>query len=187
MIYLSSDLHLFHNREFIYKPRGFESIEDMNSTLFQNFWKVVEPEDDLYLLGDLLLGGNESFEKGLALISHFPGQIHIVRGNHDTNKRWDEYAKLFNVVEVKNSIYLKYNNYHFYLSHFPSLTSNYDDDKPLKQKLINLCGHIHTKDPFADFDKGILYHCEVDAHNCYPINIDTILKEIRVKINEERS
>ena len=29
-IFLSSDYHLFHNREFIYKARGFECVEDMN-------------------------------------------------------------------------------------------------------------------------------------------------------------
>lgn len=182
MIYLSSDLHLFHNREFIYKPRGFDSIENMNSTLFQNFWEIVEPEDDLYLLGDLLLGGSESFEKGLTLISHFPGQIHIVRGNHDTDKRWSEYAKLPNVVEVENAIYLKYNNYHFYLSHYPTMTGNLEKEE-LKQVLINLYGHTHQRNNFYQ-DIPFMYHVGVDSHNCFPVSIDDAIKEIKKKYEE---
>lgn len=187
MIYLTSDLHLNHNKPFVYEARGFDSVTIMNNTILNNLNEVVTDQDDLYILGDLILGGGNNIEQTLDLLYQIPGKIHIVRGNHDTDTRCSLYASLPNIIELQNSIYLKYNNYHFYLSHFPSLTSNYDNDKPLKQKLINLCGHTHTKNPFADFDKGIIYHCEMDAHNCYPIDIDTILKEIQVKINEERS
>ena len=187
MIYFTSDLHLNHNKEFIYKARDFTSVEDMNYTILQNLNEIVSKQDDLYILGDLILGGGDALEQSRKLISYLPGKIHIIRGNHDTDNRWELYKEFPQVVELQNAAYLKYNNYHFYLSHFPSLTSNYDDNKPLKQKLINLCGHTHTTNPFNDFDKGIIYHCEVDAHNCYPIDIDTILNEIKVKINEKES
>ena len=32
-IFLSSDYHLFHNRDFIYKARGFECVENMNEEI----------------------------------------------------------------------------------------------------------------------------------------------------------
>ena len=33
-------------------------------------------------------------------------------------------------------------------------------------------------------DKGIIYHCELDAHNCYPVCIDTIIEDIKNYIKE---
>ena len=32
-------------------------------------------------------------------------------------------------------------------------------------------------------DKGLVYHVEVDAHNCYPISIDDIVTEIKTFIS----
>ena len=77
---------------------------------------------------------------------------------------------------------LKYNGYNFYLSHYPALTSNYDYDKPLKRKVISLCGHTHTKDPFADVDKGLIFHCELDTNDCYPWCLDDIITKIKERI-----
>lgn len=45
--------------------------------------------------------------------------------------------------------------------------------------MINLCGHAHTTNPFADMDKGLIYHVELDAHGCYPISIDDIIEDIK--------
>ena len=180
-IYLSSDLHLFHDKDFIYKARGFSSVTEMNTQILTTFCETLTNEDDLYLLGDNLLGGDEKYEEGMYLLSKIPGHIHLVRGNHDTEKRWNGYKYMSNwdVVEMQNAIYLKYSKYHFYLSHFPTLTSNNDDDKPLKQRLINLCGHSHTTDRWADADKGCIYHVEVDAHDLKPVLLDDIIKELK--------
>ena len=71
-----------------------------------------------------------------------------------------------------------------YLSHFPTITSNYDIDKPLKARILNLCGHSHTKDPFADWDKGLIYHVELDAHNNKPVALEDIMKDIRKRLEE---
>lgn len=179
MIYLTSDLHFNHDREFIYKPRGFSSVEEMNNTIIANFNEVVTSDDDVYVLGDLMLGGPDKLDEGLNLISKLNGKLHLIRGNHCTDKRWEAYKGLHNVVEVDNAIYLKYNGFHFYMSHFPTITSNNDYDKPLKARTLNLCGHTHTQDPWLDKDKGYIYHCELDAHNNMPISIDYIIEEFK--------
>jgi len=74
---------------------------------------------------------------------------------------------------------IKINGYHFYLSHYPTITSNYDDDKPLNRRVISLCGHSHTNNRFQDMDKGLIYHVELDAHNNYPVDVETIIKDIK--------
>ena len=149
----------------------------MNETIIANHNKVAHTDDEVYLLGDLMLGGPDRMEIGLEMIRALNGRLHLVRGNHDTDKRWEAYSKLPNVVEQQNAIYLNYRKYHFYMSHYGSLTSNNDYDKPLQARLLNLCGHSHTKEKWQDLDKGYIYHCELDAHNNYPILINNIIND----------
>ena len=183
-IWLTSDWHFNHQKEFIYQARGFETPEEMNEKLISLHNYYVRPDDDVYVLGDLILGGAEKLEDGIRYIERMNGNLHIVRGNHDSEKKWEAYNQLYpKIVELNNSIYLKYGKYNFYLSHFPSMTSNYDNDKPLKQRLINLCGHSHVKYPFQDMAYGA-YHVEVDAHDNCPVLLDDIIKDLKVFYNE---
>ena len=36
MIYFTSDTHFCHDKEFLYKPRGFSSIEEHDKTVVEN-------------------------------------------------------------------------------------------------------------------------------------------------------
>ncbi len=154
----------------------------MNETIIARHNTLVGPYDEIYVLGDLCLGGADKLEENKILLERMNGYFHIIRGNHDSNKKIEMYRNLYpsnKILSIENSSYLKYNNYHFYLSHYPSLTGNYDEDKPLKQKLLNICGHSHTPNVWADDNKGLIYHAEVDCHNCYPVNIEFILTEFK--------
>lgn len=55
-IYVTSDLHFGHDREFIWKVRGYDSIDSMNIDLVSKWNSIVTNEDDIYVLGDLMLG-----------------------------------------------------------------------------------------------------------------------------------
>ena len=183
MIWITSDWHFSHQKPFIYEQRGYESPEEMNKDIIEKFNTVVEENDDVYVLGDLCLGGSERLSENRELIKKMNGLLHIVRGNHDSDKRIEMYSTLPNVVEIQNSIYLKYEGYHFYLSHYPSMTSNYDDEKGLKHRTINLCGHSHTRDRWLNWETGS-YHCEVDAHHNNPVSLDNIILDM---INHQRA
>lgn len=176
-IYFSSDLHFCHNQPFLYEPRGFTNVEDMNEAIVDNFNSVITADDDLYLLGDIMLNDNE---KGMYYFSQLPGRIHLILGNHCTEKRQELLSKAWNVVEICGyATILKYHKYRFYLSHYPTICSNFDENKPLRMQTICLCGHSHVKDKFIDMNKGIIYHVELDAHNCYPVSIDQIIEDIK--------
>ena len=84
-----------------------------------------------------------------------------------------------NIGFLGDATILKYKKYNFYMSHYPTLTSNLDDDKPLKARVISLCGHVHATDCLIDWGKNPIYHVEVDAHNGYPVNLDKILEDIK--------
>lgn len=181
-IWLVSDWHFYHNKEFLYKPRGFSSVEEMNEAIIERHNSIVKPDDDVYCLGDCMLGGADNLNNGLNMMIALNGRLHLVRGNHDTDKRWNAYSILHNVVEQQNAIYLHYKKYHFYMSHFPTMTSNLEKES-LHQCTINLFGHTHQQSKFYN-DIPFMYCVCLDAHNCYPVNLDEAIEDMKQKVQE---
>ena len=178
-IWLTSDWHFGHDRDFVWKARGFASVEDMNEHIIAVHNAMVKPEDDVYVLGDLMLGDSE---KGIECIKRMNGKLHIVWGNHDTDNRKIKYALLPSVVENSHVIVLKYKKHHFYMSHYPTLTGNLEKES-LTQMTLNLFGHTHQADNFYT-DLPYMYHVGVDSHKCFPVNLDDIIKEMHDKEKE---
>lgn len=179
-IWITSDTHFGHNKEFLYKPRGFKNIYEHDKQIIDNWNNIIQPDDDIFHLGDIMLNDNEH---GIKCLKSLKGNIHIIRGNHDSPARIKLYEDCHNVVEVCEGKYLQYKKYHFYLSHYPCLCGNYDEDKPLKARVISLCGHSHASNSFVDFDKGLIFHVELDTNNNKPWLLDDIIEDIKEKIN----
>ena len=184
-IFVTSDLHFNHGPEFIWKTRGFNSIEEMNNEIISRFNSLVGKNDDVYILGDICLGGgsDEILAKNKALIEQLNGKLHIIRGNHDTDRRVEMYESCSNVIsKVLWSDMIHYNGYHFYCSHFPTITSNLEKES-LKQCTCCLYGHTHQEVNFF-YDMPMIYHVGVDSHNCYPCNLNNIIQEMKNKAVE---
>lgn len=179
MIYLTSDFHFCHAREFVYKQRGFESIHDMNEAIVENYNRVVGMEDDVYILGDIMLNNND---EGLKLLKGLRGHIHIIIGNHDTDNRVELYRGCWNVVEVTYATVIKYGKYHFYLSHYPTFTGNLQTES-LKEMMCNFFGHMHQTTNFYN-DIPFMYHVGVDSHECTPVSIETAISDMKRKVIE---
>ena len=178
MIYLTSDLHWNHDREFIYRPRGFESIEEMNGVILHNLLEL-QPDDDLYILGDVMLGDNKI---GIEYLQQIPCRVHIILGNHDTDVREALYRTCPNVVEVALAAKIKYKHYHFFLTHYPCMTGNLERES-LKQMTLNLSGHTHSKKKFYN-DLPYVYNVAVDAHNCKPVTLDEIIADMEQQVRD---
>ena len=148
-IFITSDLHFCHNKSFLYSPRGFKDEFEMNSAIIKNWNATVSSDDTVYVLGDLMLCNDDV---GLDCIRRLKGKLHIIIGNHDTDTRIAKYKELYNVESVEYGARLKYGGYIFYMSHYPTLCSNFDCGKPLHRQVINLCGHSHTQDKWQDWD-----------------------------------
>lgn len=171
--YVTSDLHFGHDREFVWGARGYTDVNEMNMKQLEKFNSVVTDEDEVWILGDLVLG---DIEGGLAFLKQLKGKIHICLGNHDTAKREQAYRDMG--WDVQLVARFKYKKISFYLSHYPTITGNGEDN--FWQVTWNLCGHLHTQDPFHHIKQGInSYHIEVDAHNGYPISLDSIIEQIK--------
>lgn len=178
-IYLTSDLHLGHDREFIWKARGFNSIQQMNETIVETWNRTIDDDDDIYVLGDVMLGSPDNIH----YIERLCGRIHIVLGNHDTSKREEMYRNLPNVIEVAEvGIKLKYKKHHFVMTHYPMMTGNLEKES-LKQMSLNLYGHTHQASNFYN-DMPFMYHVGVDSHDCYPVLLDDVIEEMYAKVKE---
>lgn len=180
-IWFCSDWHFNHDKPFIYLPRGYNSIEEMNKDIVNKHNSKVRKDDLVFCLGDCCMGGAEKNAENERLIESLNGKIVIIRGNHDGKRKIEMYQNCKNVVGVVSAYYLDYKKYSFLLTHHPSLTGNRDEHKPLKGRLINLAGHTHTDDPFNDIGLGTIYHVEMDAHGCFPIDIDSIIEDCKKK------
>lgn len=179
-IWFTSDLHLNHNKPFLYEPRGFNNVKDMNETIIENWNSVVKPGDITYLLGDVMLGDNKI---GLECFKRLNGLIFVIWGNHCTDTRKTLLAECPNFRGGWYAWQMKYGKFSIYLSHYPTLTSNFDD-KHFSQHVINFHGHTHQQSNWLDIKNPFMYHVGVDSHNCTPVHIDEVMADIRNRWND---
>ena len=151
----------------------------MNEAYIERWNSVVSNEDDVYVLGDLMLGKNNV---GIECISRLNGRIHIACGNHDTSTRRSLYLELPNVWSLEWAFMLPYKKYHFFMIHFPCMTGNLEKES-LKQMTLNLYGHTHQRSNFYE-DRPYMYHVGVDSHDGYPVLLDDIIQEMKDKVKE---
>lgn len=172
MDFFTSDLHIGHDKEFIWGARGFDSVEEHDSEILRRWNSTVTPKDNVYILGDLVMGTNES--EWDRIFSQLNGTLIFVAGNHDTDHKIDYYCNNYDMIFLGWATPYHYSKYkHFYLSHYPTLVSNFED----KKFVWNLSGHTHSQDKF-EYGRGHVYNVALDAHNCYPVSIEDIIKDI---------
>ena len=53
MKYYISDLHFGHKNVLKFDNRPFDSVEEMNQTILDNWNNTIKNNDDVYLLGDI--------------------------------------------------------------------------------------------------------------------------------------
>ena len=177
MIYFTSDWHFNHDKDFIWKKRGYNSVEEMNEDLINKICSTLDEGDELWVLGDLVMG---DINNAAAVLSRIPYSVHFLVGNHDTLRRIHLYDSL-GWVNHERAIQVTDGNWDFYLSHYPTVTMNYDDVKK-HHPLINLHGHTHYQNKFYN-DNPYMYNVGVDSQDGYPVSIDKIKADIKEKLN----
>lgn len=180
-IWFTSDTHFGHIKDFLWGPRGFNSIEEHDETIIKNWNELIAPEDEVYHLGDVMLNDNEH---GLECINHLNGKIHLIVGNHDTNTRIELYKQCPNIVSIDYAKEIKIGKNYFWLCHYPTITANYDDNKSWAKHLINIYGHTHQTEKFYKVKEiseinPYMYCVCLDAHNNRPVELNEIIEDIK--------
>ena len=175
MIFFTSDTHFNHKAIISYCSRPFESVEEMNDRLIDNWNQVVKPNDTVYHLGDFALYCNdvEQIRKKLN------GKINLIQGNHDRSK----IGKYFDWFGPQ--LRINYKKQDIILNHYPLLTY-----AGCYTNTWNLFGHVHTlKVPNGNPDTTrmnyllpLQYDVGVDNNNFTPVSFDEVYEIINKQL-----
>lgn len=185
--FFTSDLHINHLPEFLWGPRGFNCVEEMNEAIVERWNSVVKTDDVIYNLGDMAMN---DIEGAIPYLERLNGTQIWIFGNHDSVnkiKLITMYCENIQSLDMLNhnsyATMLKHGKLTLYLSHYPTLTTNYDD-KHFSQHVISLHGHTHQKTNWLQPKNPFLYHVGMDSHNCTPVHIEEVISDIRNRWNE---
>ena len=161
-----SDTHFRHAKILGFKDyaghtvRPFESVDEMDNTMIENWNDTVSPNDTVYHLGDVLFGHN----KVEWMEQHFTklhGTKHLILGNHDNPKFLAPFFKSI-------SLWAEFDG--LVASHAPLHESTLAETHRFSVDMINVHGHIHSN-PSPEGN----YKCvSVEQINYTPIHIDEI-------------
>lgn len=181
-LYLLSDTHFDHANIIEYCTRPFNSAEEMNATLIENWNQRVTYEDTVLFGGDIAMARSEV---AIEYANKLQGQLVLLDGNHDDI---DASVAPFPIMK---SYYFDYvyndTHYEFYYTHWPDKeASNREDERNAPYwasppKWFDgwvLHGHVHNNDlenfPFVNpTDKFINLGVELLEYT--PIKLEELL------------
>lgn len=122
--------------------RGFDSVEEMNECMIEQWNSRVRKNDDVIILGDFSWGNAQQTTE---ILKRLKGRKYLIRGNHDLylkDKDFDQNQ----FVWVKDYAELHDNKRKVILSHYPIVCYNrqYRRDANGEAKTWMLYGHIHN-------------------------------------------
>ncbi len=186
MIHFTSDPHYWHAHDrggiLQYTKRPWKTIEEMHEGLIANYAAVVKPEDEVYFLGDIMMGSRKEMPDRMEKIfSRLSGKKYLIRGNHDYGKSEEPwFAKHFEWV--KDLFELKVKGYPMMvLHHFPHYSWH-----GMGRGSIAVHGHCHGSIDQVNLNTRRI-DIGVDAmySNFSPISIDRIaeiMKDRKVEV-----
>lgn len=169
MIYFTADTHFYHENVMEYERRPFQSVDEMNETLIQNWNARVSNDDDIYILGDFTLKGPTLAN---AVLERLRGRKYLIRGNHDGYVDHSSFRRdLF--VWIKDYFELCWQEQYFILCHYPLLSWN-----GMHRGSFHLHGHQHNKAWYNQVNReNNLRRLDVgvDANEMAPVSADEIM------------
>ena len=163
MIYFTADCHFNAQRTIDISKRPFNSLEELNITLINNWNSTVTKDDIVYILGDF---GDLSY-------AHYLNGFKIfIKGNYERYHYTDEELKLyFDIVWPKDVMNVNIEHqgkiYNVNLTHEPLNIANKDMD----ENTVGLFGHVHKLCMIKKYGINV----GTDLHYFKPIDFNTVL------------
>ena len=134
-LFFVSDTHFRHHNIIKFESafRPFQTIEEHDEALIENWNKTVGKNDDVIHVGDVAFGEADN-DLEYRIISRLNGKIILIEGNHDSRERKQIYAKYFKDI----CAYKTYGK-DVIISHIPVHTNQ------LNRWKASIHGHSHSK------------------------------------------
>ena len=177
IIFFIGDTHFYQDKLLQYSKRDFDSVQQMNQVIVENWNNVVKNSDIVFVLGDFSFG---SMEETKSICDQLKGTKYLIKGNWDKfkfEKTWQEigFEKLFEksfefyMSENENSKHLR----KFILSHHPI---------EIPSGEINIHAHLHLDDlgleyPYLNPDNHVCVSAERIGYT--PISLENLIEIIK--------
>lgn len=199
----TSDTHFNHDRDFIYKPRGYSDVKSHDEGLIKRWNENVKETDTVFHLGDFYCCSNKSSDVLNVLRQLNFDTLYLIWGNHPASVKQlyqEELESQYGVKDIEiyplikniglkkvifigfySEIYL--NGQHICMSHFSYRTWH----KNNKGSWM-LCGHSHSNDNGInpDFQESKILDIGIDNFG-KPISfkdIGKIMSKKEIKITD---
>jgi calcineurin-like phosphoesterase family protein len=145
-LYFTSDHHIGHPAARAFYRRPFASVGEMDRVLVDRWNEVVEPEDEVWHLGDFAV--RQPAEQIISLLKVLHGRKHLVTGNNDDTA----VTKCVGWQSVQPYAELAVDGTLLVLCHYPFRTW-----RDMGKGAVNLHGHSHgrLKPLSRQFDVGV--------------------------------
>lgn len=185
-VFFTSDTHLDH--EFVAQTRGFNTAEEHDENVVEQWNLVVSERDTVWHLGDVGMGSLLRFAE---TIDRLNGNIHLITGNHDEcapgvfrksqNKQRMWLARFVSIQQFQR---FKYQDIEFLASHFPyqgegerHLPERFSEYRLRDEGYPLVHGHIHSSKALTE-GRPREVHVGWDAWG-KPVPLETILELVR--------
>ena len=175
MVYFTADMHFGHRSIITMQDRPFETVEEMDRLILQNYNALIHKDDTVYILGDVC--HHMKIEEADELIRKLNGKKYLIRGNHDKN--YD--PRLF--ADIRDYMTVSVNGQYFVLMHYPMLSWHKKSSGS-----IQLHGHIHARMDYNDKNRaeGVRrYDVGVDANGFLPVSAKQIVDFFETKVSSD--
>ncbi len=175
-IFFTSDLHFGHQNIIRFCKRPWETTDEMDEALIENWNSVVKENDIVFDLGDFAFAPNSRWKE---ILQRLNGKHYLILGNHDVT-RWpgDKIMGLFERVEQQ--MLLKIDEQYVYLNHYPFLCYGGSWKNP-EHAVWQLFGHTHSSPNSSGLDDSRLVHlfpyqydAGVDNNNYTPVSWEEV-------------
>lgn len=170
--WVTADTHFGHANILTFKRkdgtplRPFSSLEEMHETMITRWNERVDPQDRVYLLGDIVMN-----RKHMNILGRLNGRLVLVKGNHDIFQLSD-YTPYFDDIRAyvvgkmpKNT------DARYIMSHIPV------HPESLRERgWMNIHGHLHYNQVMLNGQPDPIYKCVSVEHTDYaPIELMKVL------------
>jgi len=146
-LYVTSDTHFGHNKEFLYEPRGYKDPQEMNSDMISIINSTVREDGILLHLGDFCL--NTTTEEYHEILKNLKiKEIWMLWGNHNNPIQKSYGGTREQITAYNNGIFIRYLNHYytfknkkniFVCSHYP-----FQSWEGMNEGSMHLHGHCHN-------------------------------------------
>lgn len=173
-VYFTSDTHFGHKNILQFCNRPWETVEEMNEALINNWNSIVKENDIVFHLGDVQLGGGNQLMD--SIFPRLNGHIILILGNHDPHNLKPRHLDLIDATYEQLTIVI--DGILCTLTHCPHGIPGKD---PKHQ--FNLHGHLHSINNIPSEECTVKlrenhYDVGVDNNNYFPISFNNIKKKI---------